>query len=62
MANITGGGIPENLPRCLPKRLTPIIDWNSWEIPDIFKKILMFVKQEMTLWVLMKIGWMICEN
>ena len=40
MANITGGGIPENLPRCLPKRLTPIIDWNSWEIPEIFKKIM----------------------
>ena len=40
MANITGGGIPENLPRCLPKRLTPIIDWNSWEIPEIFNRIM----------------------
>ena len=40
MANITGGGIPENLPRCLPERLKPQIDWNSWEIPDIFKKIM----------------------
>ena len=40
MANITGGGIPENLPRCLPERLKPQIDWNSWEIPEIFKKIM----------------------
>ena len=40
MANITGGGIPENLPRCLPERLKPQIDWNSWKIPDIFKKIM----------------------
>ena len=44
MANITGGGIPENLPRCFPsnvnRSLKPMIDWNSWEIPDIFNKIM----------------------
>ena len=39
MAHITGGGIPENLPRCLPKGLKAHVDWNSWTVPEIFKKI-----------------------
>ncbi len=40
MANITGGGIPENLPRCLPKGLKPHVDYNSWELPNVFKRIM----------------------
>ena len=39
MSHITGGGIPENLPRCLPIGLIVIIDWNSWTVPDIFLEI-----------------------
>ena len=39
MAHITGGGIPENLPRCLPEGLKAHVDYNSWTLPDIFKKI-----------------------
>ena len=39
MSHITGGGIPENLPRCLPKGLKAHVDWNSWTVPEIFKKI-----------------------
>jgi len=39
MAHITGGGIPENLPRCLPEGLTARVDYNSWTLPEIFKKI-----------------------
>ena len=39
MAHITGGGIPENLPRCLPKGLKAHVDWNAWKVPEIFKKI-----------------------
>ena len=39
MAHITGGGIPENLPRCLPKGLKAHVDWNSWTVPEIFKTI-----------------------
>ena len=39
MAHITGGGLPENLPRCLPKGLTVDIDWSSWERPELFNKI-----------------------
>ena len=39
MAHITGGGIPENLPRCLPEGLKVDVDYNSWERPNIFKKI-----------------------
>ena len=39
MAHITGGGIPENLPRCLPKGMTVDIDYDSWERPEIFNVI-----------------------
>ena len=39
MAHITGGGIPENLPRCLPEGLKVEVDYNSWERPEIFKRI-----------------------
>ena len=39
MAHITGGGIPENLPRCLPEGLTVDVDWSSWERPELFNKI-----------------------
>ena len=40
MAHITGGGIPENLPRCLPEGLTANVDYNSWPLPEIFSKIM----------------------
>jgi phosphoribosylformylglycinamidine cyclo-ligase len=41
MSHITGGGIPENLPRCLPKGLTVDVDYNSWERPELFNKMKM---------------------
>ena len=41
MAHITGGGIPGNLPRCLPKGLDVHVDYNSWEFPKIFQKIML---------------------
>ncbi|WP_013325509.1 phosphoribosylformylglycinamidine cyclo-ligase [Gloeothece verrucosa] len=37
MAHITGGGLPENLPRCLNKNQSIQINPNSWEILPIFK-------------------------
>ncbi len=37
MAHITGGGLPENLPRCLPEGMYINVDRNSWEIPPIFR-------------------------
>tara|TARA_Y100000589_G_scaffold287812_1_gene288825 strand:+ start:846 stop:1889 length:1044 start_codon:yes stop_codon:yes gene_type:complete len=37
MAHITGGGIPENLPRCMPKKFIPHIYRDSWEVPSIFR-------------------------
>jgi phosphoribosylformylglycinamidine cyclo-ligase len=37
MAHITGGGIPENLPRCLPKNLSIEVKLDSWTIPPIFQ-------------------------
>ena len=41
MAHITGGGMPGNLPRCLPEGLDVKVDYNSWPLPDIFKKIML---------------------
>ena len=39
MAHITGGGLPENLPRCLPEGLTVDVDYDAWERPELFNKI-----------------------
>jgi len=39
MSHITGGGIPGNLPRCIPEHLTAHVDYNSWRLPEIFSKI-----------------------
>ena len=36
MAHITGGGIPENLPRVLPQGCQAVIERASWEEPPIF--------------------------
>jgi len=39
MAHITGGGLPENLPRCLPTGLSVDVNYNAWERPELFNKI-----------------------
>ena len=36
MAHITGGGIPGNLDRALPKSVDAIVETASWTIPDVF--------------------------
>tara|TARA_B100001287_G_scaffold224071_1_gene193404 strand:+ start:392 stop:1312 length:921 start_codon:yes stop_codon:yes gene_type:complete len=41
MSHITGGGIVENLPRCFPEGLKPHVDYNSWQLPTIFHRIMM---------------------
>jgi len=41
MAHITGGGIPENLPRCIPDGLEARVDYNSWRMPELFSKIML---------------------
>jgi phosphoribosylformylglycinamidine cyclo-ligase len=37
MAHITGGGLPENLPRCLGQNQSIQIEPNSWEVLPIFR-------------------------
>jgi phosphoribosylformylglycinamidine cyclo-ligase len=37
MAHITGGGLPENLPRCLPEGVHALVDPSSWERPALFR-------------------------
>ncbi len=41
MAHITGGGLQENLSRCLPKGMTVDIEWASWPMDPIFSKIML---------------------
>lgn len=37
MAHITGGGLPENLPRCLGANQSIKVNYNSWEILPVFQ-------------------------
>ena len=41
MAHITGGGIPGNLPRCLPEGLKVDVNYNAWPFPELFSKIML---------------------
>ena len=41
MAHITGGGILDNISRCIPDEYTARIDFNSWKMPEIFSKIML---------------------
>jgi phosphoribosylformylglycinamidine cyclo-ligase len=37
MAHITGGGLPENLPRCLGEKQSVRINYEGWENPCVFE-------------------------
>jgi len=37
MAHITGGGIPGNLVRVLPKSVNAVVKKGSWKVPEIFR-------------------------
>ncbi|MEJ2691698.1 MAG: phosphoribosylformylglycinamidine cyclo-ligase [Candidatus Thiodiazotropha sp.] len=37
LAHITGGGLPENLPRVLPPGCKAVIDSDSWQLPEVFR-------------------------
>lgn len=39
LAHVTGGGLPGNLPRSLPKGCDAVVDPSSWEVPRIFGEI-----------------------
>ena len=41
MAHITGGGLLSNVSRCIPKGLKADINYNSWNLPEIFQKIML---------------------
>jgi phosphoribosylformylglycinamidine cyclo-ligase len=36
LCHVTGGGLPGNLPRCLPPGLTARVDRSSWQVPPLF--------------------------
>jgi phosphoribosylaminoimidazole (AIR) synthetase len=37
LAHITGGGLPENLPRVLPDDVDAVIELGSWPVPPLFR-------------------------
>jgi phosphoribosylformylglycinamidine cyclo-ligase len=37
IANITGGGIVENIPRILPQGCQAVVDTSSWQVPAVFE-------------------------
>jgi len=37
LCHITGGGLPENIPRVLPAGTVAVIDTHSWELPPVFQ-------------------------
>jgi phosphoribosylformylglycinamidine cyclo-ligase len=37
LCHVTGGGLPGNLPRCLPAGLTARVDRASWDPPPVFR-------------------------
>ena len=37
LAHITGGGLPENLPRVLPAGVDALIELGSWPVPPLFR-------------------------
>jgi len=37
LSHITGGGLPENIPRVLPKGVVAAIDTESWKLPPVFQ-------------------------
>jgi phosphoribosylformylglycinamidine cyclo-ligase len=39
MAHITGGGLLENIPRTLPENVKAICEQSRWEVPAIFKEL-----------------------
>ena len=36
MSHITGGGLVENIPRCLPEGTAALLDQGAWTRPEIF--------------------------
>ncbi len=39
LAHITGGGIPNKLPKCLPAGLGAVVDEKQWSLPAIFQAV-----------------------
>ena len=63
MAHVTGGGFYENLPRMLSEEgLSIVINKNSYEIPEIFKKVMELGVQEEEMYNTfnMGIGFVLC--
>lgn len=48
LVHITGGGLPENLPRVLPPGLSAHVEYGSWPVPPLFQLVRELVPQMST--------------
>jgi phosphoribosylamine--glycine ligase/phosphoribosylaminoimidazole synthetase len=48
LAHITGGGLPENVPRVLPDDVDAVIELDSWPVPPLFALVRELVSQMAT--------------
>ena len=65
MAHITGGGIPDNLPRVLPPGLGALVDENAWPVQPVFELLARLgniPKQEMRRTFNMGIGYILVSG
>jgi phosphoribosylformylglycinamidine cyclo-ligase len=46
LAHVTGGGIEGNLARVVPDGVRPLIDWDAWERPPVFRWLARHVAEE----------------
>jgi phosphoribosylaminoimidazole synthetase len=65
LVHITGGGLPDNLPRVLPENVCAVVEVDSWPVPPLFRlvrEILAMDKEELYRTLNMGIGMVVVAS